>query len=59
MKRIAKKKRNPEACPKCGGKIIKQPTVSDEYIWLECHNMVDVEDSYDSKYCGWRKAYKV
>lgn len=55
---MKKRNKKPYGCPKCGGDLIKQPSSSPEYFWLECHNMKENMKTLESKYCGWRKIYK-
>lgn len=55
---MKRRQRKSNTCPKCGGELIKQPSMGDDYIWYECHNMKESLKTLESKYCGWRGVYK-
>lgn len=47
-------------CPKCGGDLLIQPSLSPEYKKVKCLNMVDkfLHGRHTSKLCGYESFVK-
>lgn len=41
-------------CPKCGGLLNIQPSISDNYRLIFCYNIVDLKNKQGTKMCGYR-----